>query len=288
MLVYLNGKYIPREEAVVPIDDRAFVFGDGVYEVTRVVRGRFIGEEGHWARLERGMRTLSIDASAQIDQARLREISERLLKENGLADTDATVYLQISRGAAVRTHWFPPAETAPTIFVSVSRFQIPWEQREKGARAVSHPDIRWSRCDLKTVNLLPNVLAKQHAHSAGAFEALLIRDGAVTEGSASNAFGVLDGVIRTYPRSNYILPGITRDIVLGLAADLGLRVDETPVFVDDIPDLQELFFTGTTTDVQPIVDLDGRPVGDGAPGPVATALGKALVETLGVRWGEEV
>lgn len=287
MQVYLNGSYLPREEAVVPVGDRAFVFGDGVYEVTRAVRGRLFAEEGHWARLERGLATLRIDAGAYIDPARLRDISERLLAENGLADADATVYLQITRGAAVRTHWFPPAGTAPTVFASTSPFEIPWEQREKGARAITHPDIRWSRCDLKTVNLLPNVMAKQRAHEEGAFEALLIRNGTVTEGSASNAFAVIDGVIRTHPRSNFILPGITRDVVLDLARDLGFRVDETPFFVEDLPHLEELFFTGTTTDVQPIVDLDGRPVADGRPGPIADALGRALVERLGMGWGGE-
>jgi D-alanine transaminase len=145
---------------------------------------------------------------------------------------------------------------------------------------VSHPDIRWSRCDLKTVNLLPNVLAKQHAHSAGAFEALLIRDGAVTEGSASNAFGVLDGVIRTYPKSNYILPGVTRDVVLDLARGLGLEVREEPVVAGDLPHLEELFLTGTTTDVQAVVELDGAPVGAGVPGPVARTLLDALMARL--------
>lgn len=282
MLVYLNGSYLPREEAVVPVGDRAFVFGDGVYEVTRAVRGRLFGEDGHWARLQRGLTSLRIDASAHIDQARLREISERLLSENGLADADATVYLQITRGAAVRTHWFPPAGTAPTIFASTSSFEIPRELRERGGRAITHPDIRWSRCDLKTLNLLPNVMAKQRAHEEDAFEALLIRNGTVTEGSASNAFAVIDGVLRTHPKSNFILPGITRDVVIDLARELGIRVDETPFFQEDLPRLEELFFTGTTTDVQPIVDLDGRPVADGRPGRIATALGRALEERLGV------
>jgi D-alanine transaminase len=286
MLVYLNGSYLPREEAVVPVGDRAFVFGDGVYEVTRAVRGRFFAEEGHWGRLQRGLATLRIDAASHIDQARLREISERLLTENGLADTDATVYLQITRGAAVRTHWFPPAGTAPTIFASTSPFEIPWEAREKGARAVTHPDIRWSRCDIKTVNLLPNVMAKQRAHEEGAFEALLIRNGTVTEGSSSNAFAVIDGVLRTHPRSNFILPGITREVVIDLARELGIPVDETPFFQEDLPHLEELFFTGTTTDVQPIVELDGRPIADGRPGRIAMALGRALVERLGMVWGE--
>jgi D-alanine transaminase len=282
MLAYLNGIYIPREEAVVPVDDRAFVFGDGVYEVTRAVRGRLFGEAEHWARLQRGLSTLRIDAASLIDIDRLREISLRLLDENGLGDADATVYLQISRGSAPRTHWFPPAETAPTIFAATSPFQIPWELREKGARAITHPDVRWSRCDLKTVNLLPNVMAKQRAHEEGAFETLLLRNGTVTEGASSNAFAVIDGVLRTHPKSNYILPGITRDVVIGLAQELGYTVSETPFFAEDLPRLEELFFTGTTTDVQPIVELDGRAVGSGQPGPIALALHDALMTALGV------
>jgi D-alanine transaminase len=280
MTVYLDGEFIPKEEARVAVDDRGFVFGDGVYEVTRAVNGRLFAEDAHWARLQRGLGELDIDVGDRLGRERLREISERLLDENGLTRGHATVYLQITRGAAVRTHWFPPQGTPATIYASAAPFEIPTATRERGASAITLPDVRWARCDIKTVNLLPNVLAKQAAHQAGAFEALLLRDGAVTEGSSSNAFGVLDGEIRTYPKSNYILPGVTRDIVVELARDLGFPVRESPFHVRDLPRLEELFFTGTTTDVQPVVELDGRPVGTGQPGPLAHALLAALMERM--------
>jgi D-alanine transaminase len=280
MTVYLDGEFIPKEEARVPVEDRGFVFGDGVYEVTRAVDGRLFAEDAHWARLQRGLRELKIEVGDHLGRERLRQVSERLLDENGLTEGHATVYLQITRGAAVRTHWFPPEGTPATIYASAARFEIPTAARERGASAITLPDVRWARCDIKTVNLLPNVLAKQAAHQAGAFEALLLRDGAVTEGSSSNAFGVLDGEIRTYPKSNYILPGVTRDIVIDLARELGFTVRESPFHFQDLPRLQELFFTGTTTDVQPAVELDGRPVGTGQPGPIARALLSALMERM--------
>lgn len=280
MQVYLNGRFIPKEEAVVPVDDRAFVFGDGVYEVTRAIDGRLFGEEAHWLRLERGLRELEIDAGDWIDRARVREISERLLADNGLDQGEATVYLQISRGVAPRTHWYPPSGTAPTVYAIARPFEIPTSLREQGARAITLPDIRWSRCDLKTVNLLANVVAKQRAHEADAFDAVLIRDGAITEGASSNVFGVVDGEIRTYPKCNYILPGVTRDVVIALAQELGFRVNQTPIFASEIPRLEELFFTGTTTDVQAVATLDDRPVGEGRPGPIARALGEALVKRM--------
>jgi D-alanine transaminase len=148
------------------------------------------------------------------------------------------------------------------------------------------PDIRWSRCDLKTVNLLGAVLAKQRATSAGALEAVLIRDGAVTEGSHTNVFGVIDGEIRTYPSSNYILPGVTRDVVLELAREQGLAVRETPIFAEELAGVEELFVTGTTTDVMPIVRLDGKAVGSGKPGEITmqlySALGARMAETVRV------
>lgn len=281
MLVYLNGRYVPKEEAMIPVDDRGFVFGDGVYELTRAVRGKLLNEAGHWARLARGMRELRIGGPEHLDQGRLREISEHLLRENGLSDGDATVYAQVTRGVAVRAHLFP-SDTAPTVYVSATPFSSPVELRRTGVPAVTVPDIRWARCDLKTVNLLPNVVAKQQAKEAGGWEAVLVRDGAVTEGASTNVFGVIDGEIRTYPKCNYILPGVTRDVVIGLARELGYPVNEMPIFATDLPHIEELFLTGTTTEVQPITQLDGRPVGDGRPGPIALALLDALYQYLGL------
>lgn len=281
MLVYLNGEFLPKEDAKISVDDRGFVFGDGVYEVTRAVDGRLFGEEAHWRRLERGLRELRISADG-VTRERVREISERLLRENGLAEGEATVYLQVTRGTAPRTHWFPPAETRSTVYLSATRFQVPMEMREQGVAAIVLPDIRWSRCDIKTVNLLGAVMAKQQAREAGAYDAIFVRDGAVTEGGATNVFALVDGVLRTHPKTHHILPGVTRDVVIELAGELDLPFSETAIFAQDLGRAEELFFTGTTTDVQPIVKLDDRPVGEGRPGPVARALSEALYRRMGV------
>ena len=172
------------------------------------------------------------------------------------------------------------ATTLPTVFLSTSPFTPNTAQREVGATAVTYPDIRWSRCDLKTVNLLGAVLAKQHAVAAGSLEAVFIRDGVVTEGSHTNVFGVIDGELRTYPRSNYILPGITRDVLLELAVEEGVNVREVPILQQEIGRLDELFISGTTTDVTPIVQLDGRPIGSGKPGRITRQLAAALDRKL--------
>ena len=281
MLVYLDGEFLPKEEAKISVDDRAFLFGDGVYEVTRCVRGELFEEDRHWRRLQSGLRDLAIPA-ASIDRSHIRDIHQRLLEDNGLADADATVYLQITRGVAPRAHAFPSPPVTPTVYAYAAPFVIPTELRRKGVKAITHPDIRWSRCDIKTVNLLPNVVAKQRAVEAGAWEAVLVRDSAITEGALTSVFGVIDGELRTYPRSNYILPGVTREVVLELARELGIPTREAPIFVEEIGRLEELFLTGTTTDVQPIVELNGRPIGDGARGPVVESLQRALMERMGI------
>jgi D-alanine transaminase len=280
VLVYLDGEYIPAAEATISVGDRGFIFGDGVYEVTRAVDGELFAEEAHWLRLERGMRELGIEFGEHLDRAKVREASERLLAGNDLTRGHATVYLQVTRGVAPRTHWFPPAGTPPTIFLSASPFTVPTELRRNGATAITLPDIRWSRCDLKTVNLLGAVLAKQRAREAGAFDAVLIRDGAVTEGGATNLFAVIDGRLRTYPKSHYILPGITRDVVIEIARDNGITVEETPVLAHEIHGADEIFFTGTTTDVQAIVRLDDRVIGSGRPGPISAMLLEALLSRM--------
>jgi len=277
-VVYLNGEFLPRERATLSVDDRGFIFGDGIYEVTRVVNGRLFEADRHMRRLQYGLRGIGIDPRLTPDE--IIAIHDRLIQENGLTSGEGTVYLQITRGAAPRTHYFPPANTAPTVFLSASPFTPNRAQREQGATAVTYPDIRWSRCDLKTVNLLGAVLAKQHAVSSGALEAVFIRDGVITEGSHTNVFGVIGGELRTYPRSNYILPGITRDVVLELAVEEGINVRETPILQQEIGQLEELFVTGTTSDVTPIVQLDGRPIGSGTPGLVTRQLSAAIDRRL--------
>ena len=277
-VVYLNGEFLPRERATLSVDDRGFIFGDGIYEVTRVVNGRLFEADRHMRRLQYGLRGIGIDPRLSPDE--IIDIHYRLIQENGLTSGEGTVYLQITRGAAPRTHYFPPASTLPTVFLSASPFTPNHAQRDEGASAVTYPDIRWSRCDLKTVNLLGAVLAKQHAVAGGSLEAIFIRDGVITEGSHTNVFGVIDGELRTYPKSNYILPGITRDVVIELAAEQGVAMRETPIYQQEIGRLDELFVTGTTSDVTPIVQLDGRAVGTGKPGRVTRILAAALESKL--------
>ena len=279
MTVYLNGVYLDRAQAVVSVDDRGFLFADGVYEVTRARDGHLFEGERHLRRLARGLEGLSIALPAGL-AAGLLEISARLLRENKLEQGDATVYLQITRGTAPRTHHFPPPGTAPTVFLSAGRLKVPEDVRARGAAVITTPELRWARCDLKTVNLLPNVLAKQQAVAAGAFEAVFVRDGVVIEGASSNTFAVLGGVLRTHPATHRILAGITREVVLELAAELGIAVAEQPVTVEDLGGASEVMVTATTADVMPVVRVDGLVVGDGRPGPIARELHQALVARM--------
>lgn len=277
-IVYLNGQFLPRSEAKLSVDERAFFFGDGVYEVTRAIGGRLFEWGRHLRRLERGLREMRLTPSITGDD--LEAISLRLLRDNELQDGEAAVYLEITRGAAPRTHHFPPPGTPCTIFLTATRFTPPHDVRAKGGTAVIFPDFRWARGDIKSLNLIPSVLAKQHAVDNGATEAIFVRDGAMTEGSHTNVFGILDGELRTYPESNYILAGITRAVVLELAGELDIPVRLMPIFTPEFGRLEELFITGTTSDVMPIVALNGLPVGDGRPGRITMSLYEALVPRL--------
>ncbi|HEX5385838.1 MAG TPA: aminotransferase class IV [Gemmatimonadales bacterium] len=277
-VVCLNGNYLRRDEARVSIDDRGFLFGDAVYEVIRVARGRFVEAERHLTRLANSLREVML-APPDLD---LLAVATELLGRNGLAGGDAVVYAQVSRGAAPRQHSFPAAGVPPTVLVAVSPFSPRADLAERGARAITHPDLRWSRCDIKSVNLLPNVLAGQRASEQGAFEAILVRDGQVTEATRSNMFAVAGGVLFTHPTGPRILPGVTRAVVLELARAAGVPVREEAIAAEALADADEVFLTGTTADVLPVVEIDRRAVGKGEPGPVARRLGGMLVERLGI------
>lgn len=269
MLVYLNGEFKAQADAHVSIEDRGFLLADGLYEVARVYEGRPFLMAEHLERLARGLESLKIDFK---DVEALSGIADRLLEENKL-DGDATIYIQVTRGAAPRKHAFPAADTPPSVLVAARPFtQHPDEYFEKGVAAATVPDTRWARCDIKSIALLPNVLANQAAQDADAFEALFVRDGIVLEGSHSNLFGVYDGALVTAPKTNYILPGITREYVLKMAHDMGIPAHEAPIRLEDLADADELFLTGTTTEVMPVTRVDGRAVADGAPGPVTKRL----------------
>ncbi|MGZ8458398.1 MAG: aminotransferase class IV [Gemmatirosa sp.] len=280
MLVYLNGAFVPKAEARLPVDDRGFLFGDGIYEVTRAVDGRLFEVERHLQRLQEGAAALALPLSAET-VAELPGLWARLLAANALTAGEATVYLQVTRGAAPRTHQFPPAGTPPTIFASASPLLPPDAVRARGAAIVTYPDVRWARCDIKSVNLLPNVLAKQAASEAGAFEAVFVREGVVTEGAQTTAFAIIDGVLRTHPRSNRILPSVTRAVVLELAAGLGIPVREEAFTDNALRSAEELFVASTTADVMPVTRVDGQPAGGGVPGPITRALADGIAARLG-------
>lgn len=278
-IVYLRGEYLPADEAKVPVNDRGFLFADGVYEVTPAYRGRLFRWDQHLARMRRGLADIAID----FDAASLREVKEELLARNGLTDVPvAYVYVQVSRGVAPRSHAFPDPSVAPTVYGFANQYHRPMPDRwQRGFDAVTVPDQRWSRCDIKAIALLPNVLAQQAAADAGVTDAIFVRDGMALEGSHANLFAVFDGVLATSPKSNYILHGVTRDFVIELAQRLGIPVEERAFTLAELYAADEVFLSGTTTEVRPSVEVDGRKIGDGRVGPVACALFEEFLATVG-------
>jgi D-alanine transaminase len=272
MIVYFNGQFLEKSEVRISPDDRGFLFADGVYEVVRAYDGRIFKAAEHFVRLERSLRELRIALPAPVD---FTALSRELLQRNQLT-AGATVYLQITRGAAPRTHFFPDAATPPTIYATASPFQAVPQKGEHGVKVILLPEQRWTRCDIKSVSLLPNILGAQQAKEQGAEECVFIRDGALTEGSRSNFAAVFDGQFHTYPQNNLILGGITRDAVLRLCRDLHIPVCERPVPEANLKQAQELMLLGTTTEVMPIVQVNDWKVGDAKPGPVTRRLQAAF------------
>ena len=273
--VYLNGDFVPQTEARVSVDDRGFLFSDGVYEVVPFYEGAPFYLDRHVARLKRSLDALRIG----YDPSGLPKVLERLVVENGLERTPRSMaYLQVTRGPAPRTHWFPTEPVQPTVYASVKAWRRPADDVwSRGFTAVTVPDRRWTRVDIKAIGLLPNVLAFQDALDAGADDAILVRDGIAIEGAHQNFWGVFDGVAVTHPETNLILSGITRGVVLELARARGIPCEERPVFVEELAHAEELFFTGTTGEVRPCVRVDGNAVGDGRVGPVTRALSDAFL-----------
>jgi D-alanine transaminase len=277
VIVYLNGEFLPKARAAVSVDDRGFLFADGIYEVVRGYRGKLFQIDAHVRRLHDGLEALRINAPESFD---LAEIARELLKQSDLENAESTVYCQITRGSASsRAHAFPSPPVEPTIYVVASPFLPLVEKRQTGIATVTVPDVRWARCDLKTIGLLANCLAKQQALESGAGEAIFVRDGVALEGSSSNLFIVKDGAVFTNPKTNYLLPGITRQVVLQLCAGLGIATVEASVHLASLLSADEVFLTHTTGEVMPVVRIDGRDVSRGTPGPVTRRLQTAFAET---------
>ena len=278
-IVYLRGDYLPADEARVPVNDRGFLFADGIYEVTPAYRGQLFRWEQHRARMTNGLGALRID----FDVASLKAVKEGLLERNGLTGVPvAYVYVQVTRGVAPRTHAFPDPPVAPTVYGFANQYnRPPMERWQQGYDAITIPDQRWARADIKAIALLPNVLAQQAAVDANVTDTIFVRDGIALEGSHANLFAVFDGVLTTAPRSNYILHGVTREFIIELAGGLGIPVEERAITLDELYAADEVFLSGTTTEVRPSVKIDGRTIGSGQVGPVSRSLFESFLATTG-------
>jgi D-alanine transaminase len=271
-IAYVNGRYLPHSAAAVHIEDRGYQFGDGVYEVCEVHAGALIDEERHLARLARSLGELRMDHPVQ--PPALTVVLRQIIARNKIHD--GYVYLQVTRGVAPRDHVFPATPVRPSLVVtaqSTDRRKAE-AKAEVGIAVLSCPDIRWKRTDIKTICLLPNVLARQTAREQGAYEAWLVdEDGMVTEGAASNAWIVdTEGTIITRYADKLILRGVTRTTLIDLIAAEGLKLEERKFSLDEAKRAREAFITGATTLVMPVVSIDGQAVGDGKPGPLARRL----------------
>ncbi len=278
-IVYFDGRYMAKGEVRVSPEDRGFLLGDGIYEVAAAYDGRFVALDRHMDRLRRSLKESRIDVSVADP---LETVFQELLERNGFAESGkAMVYLQVTRGVAPRSHAFPKTACRPTVYAYAAPFPDMGDL-PSGVGAITRPDLRWSRCDIKVISLIANVLANQEAKEAGAFEAILVRDGFALEGTHTSFFTVKDGVVRTAPLSNFILPGITREIVIEAIHRDGITLLEEPVRDEELALIDELFITGTTTEVVPIVRLDGKPVGDGFPGPMTVRIQQLYRSAAGI------
>ncbi|MES1944864.1 D-amino acid aminotransferase [Salinisphaera sp. PC39] len=270
----MNGTFLPLAEARVPVTDRGLLFGDAVYEVIPVYRGNPFRLDAHLRRLARSLAAIRIPNPH--DDAGWRALFRELIERNG--GGDLSLYLQVTRGAYPRRdHRLPPDPRPTVIAFCQSRPGADPDTFESGVSAVVQPDIRWARCEIKSTALLPNVLLAAEAHDAGANEAILVRDGHVTEGSSSNVFVVRDGTVATPPLAPSILAGITREAVLEVARAHAVPCAERDIAADELAAADEIWLTSSTREIYPVTTLDGVPVGDGRPGPVWTRM-RALLQ----------
>ena len=277
--VYLNGEFLPKEQAMVSVEDRGFLLSDGIYEVTPAYRGQFYRMNDHLKRLRGGLTDLRIDYNPE----ELVEVQGHLLAANDLVGAEVSiVYLQITRGVAERTHYFPTFPTSPTVYAFAKEFHRPSVDRWLECFGdVTVPDRRWSRVDIKAISLLPNVMAAQAAVDAGVDDALLVKNGVALEGAQNNIFAVKGDTLITHPATQEILHGVTRSVIIEIADSLGLPLQERPIQAEELEDVDELFFSGTTTEVRPTVTLDGKAVGSGGVGEVSKAIYGAFRKEIG-------
>ena len=275
-IVYVNGAYLPEEEAKISVFDRGFLFADGVYEVTSVLRGNLVDNQGHLARLHRSLGELDMAAPASDEE--IEQIQQALVEKNRI--DEGLVYLQVTRGAADRDFAYPEGVKPSLVMFTQQKKLVANPQADTGISVIAVDDIRWKRRDIKTVGLLAPSMAKMQAKAAGADDAWMVEDGYVTEGSSNNAFIVnAEGTLITRQLGNEILAGITRRAVLRLAEEQQLALEQRPFSIAEAGSAREAFITSATTFVMPVVSLNGQPVGDGRPGAVTRRLRELYIET---------
>lgn len=266
--VYLNGQFLPIEAAHISPLDRGFLFGDGVYEVISVYQGKLFHAQEHLDRLNRSLDAIRLSSPFQKDQ--WLSLIHELLQRNQITHQTKSIYLQITRGTDTkRDHLFPSADTAPTVFIFLMDLHPPgYEKLQQGFKAITYPDHRWDCCHIKSILLLPNILASQTAKDNQATEALLIRNGYVLEGASSNVFIVKNNVLQTPPLGKFILGGVIRDIVLELAKQNHIQTQETSITQEALFDADEVWVTSSTREIMPIIDIDHQQIGVGKSGPL--------------------
>ncbi|MGB5611278.1 MAG: D-amino-acid transaminase [Sedimenticolaceae bacterium] len=275
-IVYVNGEYLPEEQARVSVFDRGFLFADGVYEVSSVLRGKLIDNPGHLARLHRSLNELDMAAPAGDDE--IQVIQQTLIEKNNL--DEGLVYLQVTRGVADRDFAYPKGVKPSLVMFTQQKSVVASPQASTGISVIAVDDIRWKRRDIKSVGLLAPCMAKMQAKAAGADDAWLVEDGFVTEGSSNNAFIInAAGTLVTRQLGNQILAGITRQAVLKLASEHQLNVEQRPFSIEEACSADEAFITSATTFVMPVTSIDGKPVGDGKPGAMTRRLRELYIET---------
>ncbi|MDP3913998.1 MAG: D-amino-acid transaminase [Bacteroidota bacterium] len=263
-IIYLNGNLIPKTEATISPEDRGFNFADGIYEVIKYYGGKPFRYADHLERLKRSLKEVQIEYR---DADQFESIFQELLKKNGLANQEAGIYLQITRGSQTRIHRFPN-DIKPTVYATVFPFASKPDQLKNGVKIITSEDIRWLRCNIKSISLLANVLAAQKAHEQDADEAIFIRNGVVTEGSHSSFMAVKNGIVYTHPDSNLILPGITKKVVFEICKANDINVVEEGIPASQLAGMDEMMTVGTGSEVTPVVQFDDILVGKGKPGPV--------------------
>ena len=272
-LTYFNGEMVESGAKVVSLDDRGYYFGDGVYEVVRVYNGRAFAFSYHQDRLYRSMREMDIPVRMPPDE--LQELHEIMIEQSEI--TDGYIYLQITRGVTPRHHAFERSKLEPQMYMFIKPITTDLGTLQEGVKAITLPDERWARVDIKTLNLIPNILAQTKAEKKGAYTAILVRDGIVTEGATSNVFVMKDGVCYTHPANHHILKGITRQLVVTrIAPTAGITIIEREFDEAFLKDADEIFFTDTIGGIIPITTLNREPVGDGKPGKAAKVLAEQL------------